>query len=114
MLQKFERFTCLLAALLALVIEASFVHYLRTSGHITVAVIPFLYGGGWISPTLPQCWLAGALVALFYYLIHTSRADEVTLAVRRRSFLRTWYWFLALASAEGCILCLSYLVGVHR
>ena len=112
MLQKLERFACSLAALLVLVIEACFRCCLRASPR--VAGRPFEFGGEWIGPTLPQCWLAGALVARFYYLIHTSRADEVTAARRRHAFLRTWYWFLALASAEGCILCLGDFVEMRK
>jgi len=54
------------------------------------------------------------LVALFYYLIHTSRPDQEMAAHGRRTFLRTWYWFLALALAEGCALYLNFVLQGRR
>ena len=114
MLQKLERLACFFAALLALLIEACFVYCLRMFPPASVAAKPFASSGGWIGPTLPQCWLAGALVALFYYLIHASRRDQKMAAHGRRTFLRTWYWFLALASAQGCTLYLNFVLQARR
>ena len=114
MLQKLERLACFLAALLALVIEACFVYCLRMLPPASAGVKPFASSGGWIGPTLPQCWLAGALVVLFYYLIHGWRRDQEIAAHGRRTFLRTWYWFLALASAQGCTLYLNFVLQARR
>jgi hypothetical protein len=114
MLKKLERFTCFLAALLALVVEACLVYALRMHPRVTAPVNSIPYGGEWMGPTLPQCWLVGALVALLYYLLHAWRVNEGLALPRRRAFLRTWCWFLALASAHGCALCLGYFVGVRR
>lgn len=114
MLQKFERFACFLAALLALVVEACLVYAVRKYPRATLPVNSFMYGGEWIGPTLPQCWLMGALVALVYYLMYAWRANEGLAVQRRRAFLRTWRWFLALASVHGCALCLGYFLGVRR
>jgi hypothetical protein len=112
MLQKLERFGCFLAALLALVVEACLVYALRT--YPRAAVNSFPYGGEWMGPTLPECWLVGALVALLYYLLHAWRVNEGLAVQRRLTFLRTWRWFLALASVHGGALCLGYFVGVRR
>ena len=114
MLQKLERLACFFAALLALLIEACFVYCLCMLPAASVAAKPFASSGGWIGPTLPQCWLAGALVALFYYLIRPSRRDQEMAAHGRRTFLRTWYWFLALASAQGCTLYLNFVLQARR
>ena len=114
MLQKLERFACFLAALLALVVEACLVYALRLYPRATAPVNSFPYGGEWMGPTLPQCWLVGALVALFYRLVHTIDANSENWWRGRFTFLRTWRWFLALASAHGCALCLGYFVGVRR
>ena len=114
MLQKLERFACFLAALLALVVEACLVYALRLYPRATAPVNSFPYGGEWMGPTLPQCWLVGALVVLLYYLLHTWRVNEGLAVQRRRAFLRTWRWFLALASVHGGTLCLGYFLGVRR
>jgi len=114
MLQKLERFACFLAALLALVVEACLVYALRLYPRATAPVNSFPYGGEWMGTTLPQCWLVGALVALLYYLMHAWRVNGGLAVQRRRSFLRTWRWFLALASMHGGALCLGYFVGVRK
>jgi len=114
MLQKLERFGCFLAALLALVVEACLVYALRLYPRATAPVNSFPYGGEWMGPTLPQCWLMGALVALLYRLWHAWRVNEGLAVQRRGGFLRTWRWFLALASAHGCALWLGYFVGARR
>ena len=114
MLQKFERFACFLAALLALVVEACLVYAVRLYPRATPPVNSFMYGGEWMGPTLPQCWLVGALVVLLYYLLHASHINEGLALQRRRAFLRTWRWFLALASMHGGALCLGYFVGVRK
>ncbi len=114
MLQKLESLACLLAALLALTVEACFVYYIRTLPWGNVSSAQFPSSCEWMSPTLPQCWTAGALVALFYYLVLSQRADPEKASQARRTFLRTWYWFLALASAQGCALYVGHLVVVQR
>ena len=114
MLQKLEWFACFLAALLALVVEACLVYALRMYPRATAPVNSFMYGGEWMGPTLPQCWLVGALVALLYYMLHAWRVNEGLAVQRRRAFLRTWRWFLTLASVHGGALCLGYFVGVRR
>ncbi len=109
MLRKLESLACILAALLALTLEACFVYYVRTLPSANApAASPLPLTGDWISPTLPQCWLFGALIALFYFLILSQRTDPEKAAQARRAFLHTWYWFLALASAQGCALYVGH------
>ncbi len=108
MLRKLESLACFLAALLAVIVEACFVYYLRMSQSANSQACPAPPGSNWISPTLPQCWLAGGLVALFYYLVLAQRADPDKAAQARRALLRTWYWFLALAWAQGCALYVGH------
>ncbi len=114
MLRKLENFACFLAALLALIIEACFVYCIRVHPWAGGTAEPSLSSGQWISPTLPQCWLLGALVALFYYLCCAVQPDPLKAVQSRRTFLRIWYWFLALASAQGCALYLNYFALVRR
>jgi hypothetical protein len=71
-----------------------------------------------MSPTLPQYWLIGALLALFYYLIPMAhpavKLEPNERIAYRRTFLRIWYWFLAIAGAQGCALCISYFALLRR
>lgn len=113
MLRKLESLACFLAASSALTVEACFVYYIRILPAASVSASPFPLGSDWISPTLPQCWLAGALVALFYYLVLAQRPDPEKAAQARRAFLRTWYWFLGLASAQVCALYVGHLALVQ-
>lgn len=113
MLKKLETFTLLLAALLALAVEGAFVYWIRLDPRGPQGVEPsLLYVGDWISPTLPQYWLIGALLALFYYLTLVLRSRTElkpdNFFRQRQTFLRIWYWFLAVASAQGCALYLDY------
>jgi hypothetical protein len=104
MLRKLESLACFLAALLVLSVKACFAYYIRTLPSANLPASPFPSSGKWISPTLGQCWLAGALIALFCYLILAARADPEKAPQGRRTSPRTWHGFLALASAQGCVL----------
>jgi hypothetical protein len=119
MLKKFETFALLLAAMLALAVEGSFVYWIWWRPIVPEAPeLSLVYAGQWMSPALPQYWLLGALAALFYYLIPIAhpavRLDPVDRAAFRRTFLRIWYWFLALAGAQGYVLYLGYSAVMHR
>ena len=111
MLRKLENLACLLAALLALSVEACLVDYIRTLPSANLPASLFPSTGKWISPTLPEFWLAGALAALYCYLIP---ADPKKASQTRPTFLRAWYRFLALASAQGCVLYVGRLPLVER
>jgi hypothetical protein len=114
MLRKLNSLACFLAALLALIVEACFAYYIQPLPSANLPASPFPSSGEWIRPTLPQCWLAGALFALFDYLILALRANPEKTSQGRRTFLRTWYWFLAFASAQGCALYVGRLPLVQR
>jgi hypothetical protein len=114
MLRKLESLACFGAAFSALAIEGAFVYWMRLSpiGPPTAGLTA--YATPWIGPTLPQCWLLGGVVALFYYLCRATHPDAGKAADGRRTFLGIWYWFIALASAQGCALGLNYLQLVRR
>jgi len=114
MFRRLESFACFAAALLALVIEGCFVYWMHICRIAPVTISTATYSGQWIGPTLPHCWLLGAIVALFYYLCRARQAEAQEAVNVRHSFMRVWYWFLALASAQGCALYLSYYALVHR
>lgn len=114
MFRKLESLACFGAAGSALLIEGAFVYWIRVTPITPPAARFPAYASAWIGPTLPQCWLLGGVVALFYYLCHTTQADAGKAGEGRRTFLRIWYWFLALASAQGCALGLNYLAMVRR
>jgi hypothetical protein len=114
MLRKLDSLACFLAALLALSVEARLVYYIRTLPSPNLPASLFPSSGKWISTTLPECWLAGALAALYYYLIPALRADPGKASQVRRTFLHTWYRFLALASAQGCALYVGRLALVQQ
>ena len=70
MLKKLETLALLLAALLALAVEGAFVYWMRFHPLGARGSEPsLLYVGHWMSPTLPQSWLIGSLLALLYYLV---------------------------------------------
>ena len=116
MLRKLETFTLFAAMMLAIVLEAGCVYWLWTHGELmpvgsgsanligdaTNLVAP------WTSTTLPQCWLLGALLVLFYRLgrmvVPPDSWDRATLLDHRRAFLRLWRWFMALAAVHGLAL----------
>jgi hypothetical protein len=114
MLRKLESLAYLLAGLPVFIVEACFVYYIRTLPSANLLTGPFPSSGKWISPRLGQCWLAGALVALLYSLILALRVDPEKASRAPRTFPRTWYWFWALASAQGCVLYVGRLPLVER
>ena len=119
MLRNFETFALFLAAMLALAVEGSFVYWIWWRPIVPeVPELSLTYVGHWMSPTLPQYWLMGALLALFYYLIPIAhpavRLDPDDRVLYRRTILRIWYWFLALAGAQGGVLYLGHSGVTHR
>ena len=119
MLRKFETSALFLAAILALIVEGGFVYWIwwRPMGP-EAPELSLTYAGHWMSPALPQYWLICALLALLYYLVPIAhpavKLDPSDRAVYRRTFLRIWYWFLALAGAQGCVLYLGCSGVMHR
>jgi hypothetical protein len=114
MLRKLDSLACFRTALLALSVEPCFVYYIRTLPSANLPARLFPSTGKWISPTLGQCWLAGALIPLFCYLILALRADPEKAPQGRRTSPRTWHSFLALAWAQGCALYVGRSALVQR
>ena len=113
MLPRLQNLTCLLAALAALLVEASFIYCIRQCP-ATRSTGPWVYTASWLNPTLPQCWLAGAVIAMFYYLLRLAEPNAQKATESRRTFLRIWYWFLTLASTQGVALYLNCAWLVRR
>lgn len=114
MLRKLESLTLFVAAVLAVGVESSFLYWIWLHPARAVEAQSSSYVGQWISPTLPQWAMIGALLGLFYYAILTVRPPDREKALQNhRTFLRLWYWFLALASVQGCALYVSYSQVVH-
>ena len=114
MLGKLESLVYFAAALLALLIEGCFVYWMQICPLTARTATLSAYGSQWIDATLPQCWLFGAVVALFYYICRAIQSEPPKALQHQRTFLRIWYWFLALASAQGCALYLNYFALVRR
>jgi len=114
MLRRLKSLAYFGAAFSALLIEGAFVCWIRTNLIRLPAAGFATYGSPWIGLTLPQCWLLGGVVALFYYLCRATHQDAEKAVEGRRAFLRIWYWYIALASAHGCALALDYLALVRR
>lgn len=113
MLHRLETFALFAAMLLAIVLEAGCVYWTchHRFGHEqqTEAVILM---GDWSGPTLPQCWLIGALLVLLYRAIRTAAPPTAwTLEERsanRHSFFRLWRLAITLLLLQGLNL---YLAG---
>ena len=118
-MRKLEALALFVAAMSAVAVEGSFVYWIWLHPIVPEAPQASLsYAGPWMSPTLPQCWLIGALFALFYYLVPIAhpavRLQPDERVAYRRTFLRIWYWFLVLAGAQGCALYITYFAVLRR
>jgi hypothetical protein len=74
--------------------------------------------GQWTSATLPQCWLLGALLVLFYrvstLLVPPQSWGWVESRSNRRSFVRLWCWTVALGSLQlGAVFLDRFAIGAH-
>jgi hypothetical protein len=120
-LRHLETFVLFAAVMVAIIFEAGCVYWLwtheqlrpttRSSFALTADSTNLL--GLWSGPTLPQCWLLGALLVLIYRLVRmTVRPeswDSAALLHNRHAFLRLWRWAIALTLMQGLTL---YLGGV--
>ncbi len=113
MLRRLENLTCLLAALAALLVEASLIYCIRPYP-ATNPTRSWAYTASWTSPALSPCRLGTVVIAMFYYLWRLAEADAQKATESRRTFPRIWYWFLALASTHGLDRDLNHARLVHR
>jgi len=112
-LSHLESFVFFAAMLLAITLEGACVYWL---GVISVRSTPAgIYAanlvGQWTDATLPQCWLIGALLVLFYrvsaILVLPHTWDQAEAQSNRRAFLRLWYWTMALGALQVGALCMD-------
>ena len=63
----------------------------------------------WTEPTLPQCWMLGAVGMLIYRLVLLSArsASAIEVSKNRRAFLRLWCWTAAVGGAQILAVCLD-------
>ncbi len=119
-LSQVETFVVFATLLLAIILEGACVYWLGPA-----AVKPSPAGiqspnvvGQWTAATLPQCWLLGALLVLFYrvsaMLIPPRRWGLAEAESNRRAFLRLWCWTAALGALQVGALYIDLItIGVH-
>ena len=118
-LSQVETFVFFAAMLLAIALEGLCVYWLGAAG-----VKPTPEGiqspnlvGQWTAATLPQCWLLGALLVLFYrvsaMLVPPRSWGRAEAQSNRRAFLRLWCWTIALGAFEvGALYMDRFTMGV--
>ena len=118
-MRRFENLVFFAAMLLAIVLEGACVYWLgvvnvtsRPAGH------PVNFVGQWTAATLPQCWLIGALLVLFYrvsaILVPPQTWDQAEAQSNRRAFVRLWYWTVVLGALQVGTVCMErFAHGVH-
>jgi putative Ca2+/H+ antiporter (TMEM165/GDT1 family) len=119
-LSHLENFTFLIAMLLAITLEGACVYWVDV---VSVTSTPArIYAanlvGRWTTATLPQCWLIGALLVLFYrisaILVPPHKWDQADAQSNQRAFVRLWYWTMALGALQVGAVCMDrFLHGVH-
>ena len=118
-LSQVETFVFFAAMLLVITLEGACVYWLGAAGVTTAPVgiqSPNLIGR-WTSATLPQCWLLGALLVLFYrvsaMLVPPQSWGQAEAQSNRRAFLRLWCWTGALSAFEvGALYMDRFTMGV--
>lgn len=119
MLRKLETASVFAALMLALVLEAGCVYWLRAGG---IGVLAHARPSAnmvavWADPTLPQCWLAGALLVLVYRALAMARSRGQNVGARKRhreAFLRLWRWTMAVSAVQIGALYLDHVaMGVR-
>ena len=112
MLRKLETLTFFLAMMLAVILEGAVVDWLFD--HSLVHATPdgsLNVLGEWTGFALPQGWLLGALLVLFYRvtatLIPPGRWTDRELMQNRRAFVRLWCLAMALVAMQGLLFLLG-------
>jgi hypothetical protein len=120
MLSQVETFVVFAALLLAIILEGACVYWLGAARPMPPSAgiqSPNLVGQ-WTAATLPQCWLLGALLVLFYrvsaMLIPPQSWGRAEAQSNRRAFLRLWCWTAALGALQvGALYMDRITMGVH-
>lgn len=90
------------AMLIALTMGGACMHGPRLMGAAAVhSGTPSTIVGPWTAPTLPQCWLLGAVLLLLYRIaVLVGLANSVDSPQDRRAIVRLWCWTVAAGSAQ--------------
>lgn len=107
-----ENFVFFVAMLLGITLEGACLYWVGAiSVTSTPAGHPANLVGQWTAATLPQCWLIGALLVLFYrvsaILVLPQTWDQAEAQSNRRGFVRPWYWTVALGVLQAGTLCMD-------
>lgn len=96
------------AMLVVLATEAACVYWLPLLNFARAANVSPMTAQ-WTEPTLPQCWMLGAVGMLIYRLASLSArsASAVEVTEGRRAFVRLWCWSAAVGGAQILALCLD-------
>ena len=119
-LNQVETFVFFAAMLLAISLEGACVYWLAATSMAPIrAGIPSAnLVGQWTAATLPQFWLLGALLVLFYrlstLLVPPQSWRWAESRSNRRSFVRLWCWTIALGSLQlGTLYLDRFTLGAH-
>ena len=112
MLRKLEALTFFVAMLLVIVVEGAWVYWMF--GHLPVyatAGRSLNVVGAWTGLALPQGWLLGAVLVLFYRVvamfIPPARWTDRESSNNRRAFVRLWSLAIGLVSMPALLLFLD-------
>lgn len=119
-LSQVETFVLFAAMLLAISLEGACVYWLTSTSvaPIRAGIPPANLVGQWTAATLPQFWLLGALLVLFYrvstLLVPPRSWGWAESRSNRQSFVRLWCWTVALGSLQlGTLYLDRFTPGVH-
>jgi hypothetical protein len=119
-LSQVETFIFFAAMLLAITLEGACVYWLAATSvaPIRAGIPPANLIGQWTAATLPQFWLLGALLVLFYrvstLLVPPQSWSWPESRSNRRSFVRLWCWTVALGSLQlGTLYLDRFTLGAH-
>jgi len=119
-MSQVETFVFFAAMLLAISLEGACVYWLAATSvaPIRAGIPPANLVGQWTAATLPQFWLLGALLVLFYrvstLLVPPQSWGSPESRSNRRSFVRLWCWTVALGSLQlGTLYLDRFTLGAH-
>ena len=119
-MSQVETFVFFAAMLLAVSLEGACVYWLAATSvdPIRAGIPPANLVGQWTAATLPQFWLLGALLVLFYrvstLLVPPQSWGSAESRSNRRSFVRLWCWTVALGSLQlGTLYLDRFTLGAH-
>jgi hypothetical protein len=119
-LSQVETFVFFAAMLLVITLEGACVYWLAATSvpPIHTGIPPANLVGQWTAATLPQFWLLGALLVLFYRIsalvVPPQSWGRSESRSNRRSFVRLWCWTVALGSLQlGTLYLDRFTLGAH-